>query len=140
MNKRSLQEISKFLAGLVVADLITEVWLATSGMLPVHFLGASFGPETVVPAVIFDLALLMVLVHYGWHIGKIPAPREHTYLVVAGAVFTVVALAHVWRIFASGELVLLGWEVPLWLSWFGVILAAYMAYASFRFALHPSRR
>jgi hypothetical protein len=135
MNKRVLQEVAKFLAGVVVADLITEVWLATSGMLPVHFLGVDFGPEMILPAVIFDLAVLFVLIHWGWHIGKIPAPREHTYLVVVGSIFTVIAVAHLWRLFASGSFVIMGWMVPLWLSWFGVALTAYMAYASFRFAL-----
>lgn len=140
MNRRSLHEISKFAAGLVAADLVTLVWLSVSGMLPVHFLGTSFGPESVVPGVIFDLALLLVLIHYGWHVGKIPAPREHTYLLVVGVVFTVVAVAHLWRIFATGDLTIMGWVVPLWLSWFGVIITAYLAYTSFRFALHMPRR
>jgi len=135
MNKRALQEVAKFAAGLVAADLITEVWLASTNMLPVHFLGASFGPDMVVPAVVFDLALLFILIHWGWHIGKIPSPREHTYLLVVGVIFSVIAVAHLWRIFASGSLNLMGWDVPLWLSWFGVIVTAYMAYSSFRFAL-----
>ena len=139
MNRRSLQEVAKFAAGLVAADLITLVWLAQSKLLPVHFMGLSFGPEMVVPGVIFDLALLLILMHYGWHIGKIPGPREHTYLIIVGVVFTIVALAHLWRIFATGELVLMGWVVPLWLSWFGVAIAAYLAYSSFRFALHVKK-
>ncbi len=135
MNKRSLQEVAKFAAGLVAADLITLVWLAQTNLLPVHFMGVNFGPEMVVPGVVFDLALLLILIHYGWHIGKIPAPREHTYLLVAGSIFSIIALAHLWRIFATGALVLMGWTVPLWLSWFGVIITAYLAYSSFRFAL-----
>lgn len=134
MNKRLLQEVAKFAAGLVAADLITEVWLAGTGMLPVHFMGMDFGPSMVLPAVVFDLALLFILIHWGWHIGKIPAPREHTYLLVVGVIFTVIALAHLWRLFASGSLVLAGFAIPLWLSWFGVAITAYMAYASFRFA------
>lgn len=44
MNKRLLQEVAKFAAGLVAADLITEVWLAGTGMLPVHFMGTNTGP------------------------------------------------------------------------------------------------
>jgi hypothetical protein len=135
MNKRALQEVAKFAAGLVAADLITEAWLATTNMLPVHFLGFDFSPEMLVPAVVFDLALLFILIHWGWHIGKIPAPREHTYLLVVGIIFAVVALAHLWRLFAAGDLAIMGWEVPLWLSWFGVLLTTYMSYASFRLAL-----
>jgi len=140
MNKRSLHEIAKFAAGLVAADLVTLVWLSMAGLLPVHFMGADFGPEAVVPGVVFDLALLLILIHYGWHVGKIPAPREHTYMLIVGVVFTVVALAHLWRIFATGDLSIMGWVVPLWISWFGVIITAYLAYTSFRFAMHMPRR
>lgn len=135
MNKRSLQEIAKFAAGLVAADLIMLVWFATAGLLPIHFMGTTFGPDMVLPGAIFDLALLFILIHWGWHIGKIPAPREHTYLLVVGVIFAIVALAHLWRLFASADLVIVGWVVPLWLSWLGVAITAYMAYASFRFAL-----
>jgi hypothetical protein len=55
--------------------------------------------------------------------------------LVVGVIFTIVALAHLWRLFASADLMIMGWAVPLWLSWFGVAITAYMAYASFRFAL-----
>jgi hypothetical protein len=140
MNRRSLQEISKFAAGLVAADLITIVWLSAANLLPVHIMGLDFGPDTVVPAVIFDLALLAMLIHYGWHVGKIPSPREHAYLLVAGTVFMLVALGHIWRLFAGADLVIMGWMVPLWLSWFGVVITAYLSYTSFRFALHMPRR
>lgn len=140
MNRRSLQEVCKFAAGLVAADLITMVWLATQGLLPVHFLDFNFSPDMLVPAVIFDLALLLILIHYGWHVGKIPAPREHAYLLVVGIVFAIVAIAHLWRLFSAADLSLMGWEVPLWLSWFGVAVTAYLSYASFRFAFHLPRR
>ena len=139
MNRRSLQEVAKFAAGLVAADLITIVWLSQTNLLPVHFLGIDFGASMVLPGVVFDLALLLILIHYGWHIGKIPAPREHAYLLAAGTVFSIVAVAHLWRLFAQGGLEIMGWAVPLWLSWFGVAIAAYLAYASFRFAMHVRR-
>ncbi len=139
MKRRSLQEIAKFAAGLAAADLITLVWLAQTNLLPVHFMGLTFGPEMVVPGVIFDLAVLFILIHYGWHIGKIPAPREHTYLLIVGVVFTLVAVAHMWRLFSSADLSVMGWGVPLWLSWFGVAMAAFLAYTSFRFALHVKK-
>jgi len=140
MNKRSLQEVAKFAAGLVAADLITLVWLSQTKLLPVHFMGATFGASMVLPGVIFDLALLAILIHYGWHLGKIPAPREHTYLLVAGVIFGVVTVAHLWRLFASGSLDIMGWDVPLWLSWFGVAVAAYLCYTSFHFAMRVRGR
>ena len=76
-----------------------------------------------------------MLIHYGWHLGKIPRPRERTYLFIAGVIFTIVALAHLVRVFAGADLVIVGWNVPLWLSWIGTAAAAYLAYASFYFAM-----
>ena len=134
MGHKSLQEVSKFLSGLVAADLITLVWLSQTKLLPVHFMGATFDSTMVLPGVIFDLALFIILVHYGWHMGKIPQMRERTYMMVAAVIFTIVAAAHLWRLFAAGNLVFMGWTVPLWLSWFGVAVTAYLAYESYRFA------
>lgn len=134
MGHKSLQEVSKFLAGLVAADLITLVWVSQAHLLPVHFMGATFDSTMVLPGVIFDFALFIILVHYGWHIGKIPQMRERMYMMVAAVIFTVVAVAHLWRLFSNAPLMLAGWEVPLWLSWFGVALSAYLAYESYRFA------
>lgn len=88
----------------------------------------------LLPALIFDLALFIILVHYGWHIGKIPGMREHTYVVVAGVVFTVVAIMHIWRVFTGADLMIGDWDAPIWLSWFGVAATSYLAYASFMFA------
>ena len=61
--------------------------------------------------------------------------RERTYLVVAGAIFTVVAIVHFIRLFTGDiNLNILGWVVPLWISWIGVVVAAYLAYLSFSLA------
>lgn len=45
-------------------------------------------------------------------------------LYVAGTVFALVALLHLWRL-ATGSLILVGGTVlPLWPSWLGLIIAA----------------
>jgi hypothetical protein len=108
--------------------------MMSQGMLPAQLFGMVLTPDMLMPAFIFDLALLVFLVHYGWHLGKIPLPRERAYLFAAGVLFAIVAVAHLMRLFASASLNLGGFEVPLWLSWVGVAVTGYLSYASFRFA------
>jgi hypothetical protein len=140
MRHRTLQEAAKFLSGVIAADFFALLWFSQAGIFPVNFYGLTFTPGIILPGAIFDVAVFLILVHYGWHVGKIPAPRERTYLTVAGIVFSLVALAHLWRLFSNAPLELGGWEIPLWLSWFGVLIAAYLAYTSFHFATRPRRR
>jgi len=135
MSHRNLREAAKFFAGVVVADLLTLLWFWSNDLLPVNLWGLVWTSDTVFSGVVFDLALLLILVHYAWHLGKIPRPKESTYLLVAGGLFTVVALAHLIRIFTGGDLMILTWDVPLWLSWIGTIVTAYLAYTSFHFAM-----
>jgi len=53
---------------------------------------------------------------------------------VAGAIFVVVALAHLLRIY-MGWMVMIGdWMVPIWLSWIAVIGAAALSYFGLRSA------
>ncbi len=134
MSHGTLREVAKFGAGLVAADLLTFVWLWSNNLFPVQTWGVTWSSDIVLPAVVFDIALLIILVHYGWHLGKIPRPKERSYLFVVGVVLTVVALAHLARIFIQGDVVILGWAVPLWLSWIGTAVATYLAYTSFYFA------
>ena len=135
MKQHPLQEIAKFASGLVVADFFSLLWFSQQGLLPMQFMGATITPGMVFPGLVFDICLFLILIHYGWHIGTLRTPRERTYLLIAGVIFTVVGAAHLWRVFSTAPLVLLGWSVPLWLSWFAVAVTAYLAYASFHFAL-----
>lgn len=134
MNKRQLQELAKFFSGVVAADIITMVWVAQAGLLPLQAFGVTLSSDMILPAFMFDLALLIVLVHFGWHVGKIPIMRERGYMLVVGVLFTIIAAAHLMRLFSSAQITIMGWAVPLWLSWVGVIVTAYLAYTSFRFA------
>ncbi len=60
--------------------------------------------------------------------------QQKQFSTVAGAIFAVVALAHLLRI-AMGWMVMIGdWMVPLWLSWIAVIGAGGLSYFGFRAA------
>lgn len=57
-----------------------------------------------------------------------------TPLVVAGIVFTLVALLHIWRL-ATGEMIVIGTEVlPLWANVVGLIISALLAAWMFKAA------
>jgi|SRR6185312_4411358 len=135
MSHRTLREVAKFCAGLVAADLLTLLWFWSNNIFPVQTWGVTWTSDIVLPGVVFDAALLIILIHYGWNLGKIPRPKERTYLLFVGVILSVVALAHLARIFTGSDVVIMSWVVPLWLSWIGTAVAAYLAYASFYFAM-----
>lgn len=139
MHHKQLHELAKFGAGLVAADFLALVWMTNAGIFPVEFLGRTLTADIALPAMVFDIALFLILVHYGWNIGKIPAIRERTYLLIVGIVFGIVALAHLMRVFAGADLVIMGWPVPLWLSWVGTVVTAYLSYMSLHLAMRMKR-
>jgi len=134
MRNRSLHEVAKFAAGLVAADFFWVLWFSQQHLKSAMFFGATMTQDMVLPTMLFDIAVFLLLVHYAWNVGTIPHMRERGYMLVAGAIFTVVAAAHLYRIFTSADLVIGDWTAPLWLSWIGIAVAAYLAYSSFHFA------
>ena len=134
MRTSSLREIAKFAAGLAAADFLFVLWFSQTSLRSVQFFGMTLTPDMVWPALIFDIAVFLLFVHHGWNVGKIPQPRERSYMLFAGIIFGVVAVAHLWRLFSSAPVDIAGWDVPLWLSWVGVGLAAYLSYTSFHLA------
>ena len=138
MKKAQLQEVAKFAAGLMLGDLLALLWFNANNLFPVSFFGMTFTSDVFWPSFIFDVAAIILLVHYAWHVGKIPAVREHTYLLVAGIVFGIVAVAHLSRLFVGGDFIFLGIDLPLWLSGIGTFAAAYLSYMSLHLAF--SRR
>ncbi len=135
MKKQTLHELAKFAAGLIAADFIGLVWLSMNNPGAGTFLGIDFASTALLPALVFDAALFIILVHYGWHVGKTPLMRERTYLLAVGIVFAIVAAAHLLRVFTGTDIVVLGWSVPLLLSWIGTAVTAYLSYMSFHLAL-----
>ncbi|MES2203042.1 MAG: hypothetical protein V4474_01825 [Patescibacteria group bacterium] len=133
MRNHPLQEVAKLAAGLAAADFLWLVWFVQSNLKSASFFGMTITQDIAIPAMIFEIAVFLILVHYGWSIGKIPRMRERTYILLVAIVFTVVAVAHLFRIFTGADLIILNWDIPMWLSWFGVAVATYLAYASFHF-------
>ena len=134
MKNSSLHEIAKFAAGVVAADFLWLLWFSQQHLYSVSFFGMSVTSDMLLPNLIFDIALFIILIHYGWHIGTIPSMRERSYIFVVGCLFAFVAIVHFWRIFTGADLMLGGWDAPVWLSWFGLAVTTYLSYMSFRLA------
>ena len=123
--------------GLVIADLVCVVWFSTTGFFPLTVLGVTWTSAAIAPIVIFDLALIILLAHYGWSMRlPISSPSERILLFLSGYVFLIVALAHLLRIAFDWQILLGAAVVPTWLSWIGVVIAGYLSYSSFHFARH----
>jgi hypothetical protein len=56
-----------------------------------------------------------------------------TYLLVAGIIFTLVALFHAMRIYMEWPIMIGDWSVPKWVSWAALIVAGGLAIFGFRF-------
>jgi hypothetical protein len=134
MKRAWLHEAAKFCAGLVTADFFTQWWLMGQPFEATQFLGISVTKDMLAPAMLIDVFLFLILLHYAWHVGKIPRVKERMYFVFAGAIFTVVCLAHLARVLTGAEFVIFGWYVPVFLSWIGIVVSFYLAYASFHLA------
>ena len=46
---------------------------------------------------------------------------------IAAVVFALVALVHLLRLVYGWQVVFNGWTVPMWLSWFGLIVAGVLS-------------
>ena len=50
---------------------------------------------------------------------------------IAGTVFLIVAVFPALRLFFGWHALIGGWIVPMWMSWAGLALAGFLAYAAF---------
>jgi hypothetical protein len=57
---------------------------------------------------------------------------KNTFALVAGTVFLIVAVTHAMRLVFKWELIVAGWQVPMWVSAVAVIAAGYLAYEGFQ--------
>lgn len=135
MHRHTLREIAKVGVGLVIADLISVLWFSGAGFFPLTILGITWTASAVVPVLIFDFALILLLAHYGWSM-KLPieSPSEKKLLFIVGVLFLIVAAIHLLRIALNLDLMLGDASVPMWVSWLGVLIPAYLSYCSFHFA------
>ncbi len=132
----TLREIAKLVTGIVLADAIAIVWMASIHMFPLSFLGTTITNITVIPVVLFDAVLALLLAHYGWGI-KLPVRtiRERTALYIIGTIFAIVASLHWIRIVFGISIYLGNFVLPVWLSWTAILVTTYLSYLSFHFAL-----
>ena len=53
---------------------------------------------------------------------------QKTFVLLAGAIFEIVALAHLVRILMGWSIVIDNWTVPMWLSWVALVIAGGLSY------------
>lgn len=135
MNRQFIHDLAKFGAGLVIGDFVCLWWFSVNtNLLPTSFLGIPLTADMIVPSMVIDIFLFILLVHFGWHIGKMPRIKERVYLMIIGVIFAIIAAAHFLRVLWGGDLSIFGWTVPVLFSWIGMFVALYLAAASFHFA------
>jgi hypothetical protein len=59
---------------------------------------------------------------------------KQSYLRLAGAIFALVALAHLVRAVMDWPIVIAGWIVPIWLSWLAFVIAGALGYVGMTLA------
>jgi len=130
-----LKEIGKFVSGLVAADLLMGLWLLTGGgSLPQSLFGLWITSQLAWLWVGFDAFVLLVLIHYAWNPKTLePHASSRTLFFLIGLIMGVVTVIHFLRLVFGWSVVIGGWEAPMWLSWVGLIVAAYLCYTSFHF-------
>jgi hypothetical protein len=134
-HTKIIRGFSKFLSGLIVADILVGLWVRSGGVtLNQPFLGFSITNSLINIWLVIDAFLLITLIFYGWHI-KLPVLKVHKpILVIIGSLFTIISLLHFLRLAYSIPVVIGGISVPMWLSVLGTVVTGFLAYASFYFS------
>jgi hypothetical protein len=57
---------------------------------------------------------------------------KNTFALLAGTVFLIVAVTHALRLVFKWELIVAGWQVPMWVSAVAIVAAGYLAYEGFQ--------
>jgi hypothetical protein len=59
---------------------------------------------------------------------------QHVFELIAGAVFMLICLGHVFRLIFGVAFVVYGVSIPMWASGIAVVIMGYLAYEGFRLA------
>jgi hypothetical protein len=59
---------------------------------------------------------------------------QRTFAVVTAMVFSLIAVGHAVRLLRGWQVTIESVVVPVWVSWIGLAVAAYLAYQGFRLA------
>ncbi len=58
---------------------------------------------------------------------------QKTFSLIAGIIFAIVAIVHLFRILQGWNIVLGTWMVPMWVSWIGLIIPGILGYWGLKF-------
>ena len=61
-------------------------------------------------------------------------------LRVAGTIFALVCLAHLWRVITRADVVIAGWQMPVWLNVVGVLIAGGLSLWMWRLSARATGR
>ena len=64
---------------------------------------------------------------------------HRTFSLVTGILFLLVALLHGIRLLRGWQVSVEGAVMPIWISWIGLAVAAYLAYQGFRLSKTPTK-
>jgi hypothetical protein len=59
---------------------------------------------------------------------------QRTFSLLTAALFLVIALLHAVRLLRGWHVTIEGAVIPMWISWIGLAITAYLAYQGFRLA------
>ena len=65
--------------------------------------------------------------------------NQRSFSLLAGIIFTIIALLHVLRIIYGWDPVVEGWTVPKWISWVALIVSGYLGYEGLRLTIKSRR-
>ena len=64
---------------------------------------------------------------------------QRTFSLITSVLFFLVALLHAVRLLRGWQVTIEGAVVPIWISWIGLVIAAYLAYQGFLLRKVPTK-
>jgi uncharacterized membrane protein len=64
---------------------------------------------------------------------------QRTFSLVTAVIFALIALLHAARLLRGWQVTIEGAIVPIWISWIGLAIAAYLAYQGFLLSKTPTK-